>query len=197
MGKKVFLRAYFKNTYIIISILFFSPRLSVCFCRGQLCSQRNICIRNWTAPWYQNKKTFYPQSAEQECPRRENSGKQWWNTGWTWSRELPFHHHAIQLNLYCQAWQPSSFTIWGVKFAGLEWCNIIFVHCEVLTWQPVAAHVQYRPWMDIWLTIQQHHIPYFFLQSLVDCHYLPSMDSRVTHQLVDAAPHHLQVSAWY
>lgn len=181
------------NQYIV----FFPQTLSVRICREQLCSQRNICISNLTAPWYQSKKTFYPQSAEQECPRRENSRKQWWNTGWTWSSELPFHHHTIQLRLYLQASQPSSFTVWGISLSGLEWCNIIFVHCEVLTWQPVAAHVRYRPWMDIWLTIQQHHIPYFFLQSLVDCHYLPSMDSRVTHQLVDAVPHHLQVSAWY
>jgi len=71
------------------------------------------------------EKTFCLWSAEQECPGKENSRKQRWNTGRTWSGELPFHHHTIQLKPYLQA------CIHKLRdlFAGLEWCNIIFLHC--------------------------------------------------------------------
>lgn len=48
--------------------------------------------------------------------------------------------------------------------------------------------------MDIWLTTQQLHTRYFFLRSSAGFRCLPFMDSKVTHQRADAAPHHLQVS---
>lgn len=65
---------------------------------------------------------------------------------------------------------------------------------EAISWQPVAVHVLYQRSMDVWLITQHRPTHYFFLLSLVDCHFQLFMAFQVTHQLVDAALHHLQVS---